>query len=132
MYLENATPAELVHSFIYGLKEPIRKHVKMSNPYTIEDAQTAALTMEERTDYQQPLQFYKNTNNRATDNFVNRDIVPMELGNVQKHWNSKGKNKYQDRGGPSQRGNANSRYNQRGRGNQYNYNKGKNPAYTGR
>jgi hypothetical protein len=51
MYLDDASAAELIHSFIYGLKEPIRKHVKMHNPITIEDAQTAALTMEERSDY---------------------------------------------------------------------------------
>jgi hypothetical protein len=93
MYLDDASSSELIHSFIYGLKEPIRKHVKMHNPITLEDAQTAALTMEERSDYQQPLNFYKNQNNRAADftSTSNRDIVPMELGNVQKHWNKKGK-----------------------------------------
>jgi hypothetical protein len=60
MYLDDASASELIHSFIYGLKEPIRKHVKMHNPNTIEEAQTAALTMEERSDYAQPLNFFKN------------------------------------------------------------------------
>ena len=49
MHLPTATTDELVHAFIFGLKDNIRTHVLLQRPTTLNDAQTQALTLVDRT-----------------------------------------------------------------------------------
>lgn len=48
MYLPQATEAEMLHAFTYGLKSHIRSHVLLHQPDTVNDAQTMALTVDDR------------------------------------------------------------------------------------
>jgi hypothetical protein len=48
MYLPTANQEELLHAFLYGLKPHIKSHVLLTNPDTVNEAQTAALTIDDR------------------------------------------------------------------------------------
>jgi t-SNARE complex subunit (syntaxin) len=48
MHLPTATQEELQHAFIYGLQGHVRSHVLLNAPSTINEAQTMALTVDDR------------------------------------------------------------------------------------
>lgn len=48
MYLPNAQEEELVHGFVYGLKETIRTMVLLQDAQTLNEAQSMALAIDER------------------------------------------------------------------------------------
>ena len=102
MYLPTATQEELVHAFVYGLKDYFRTLVQLNDPKTIK-AQTYALLIDERRVHgPQP----------QRNAVSNQDVVPMEIGNMQrggKKWVGKGKGKgWQGRNYGNQPGNRNS------------------------
>ena len=38
MQLENASDAELLHSFVYGLKDRVKAEVRLRNPTSLDEA----------------------------------------------------------------------------------------------
>jgi hypothetical protein len=75
MYLPQADASELMHAYIYGLKDHVRQHVLLSNPANLQEAFTNSLTIDERSKTNYNLQI------KSKDT---RDgIVPMELGHTQ-------------------------------------------------
>ena len=83
MHLPTASTDELLHAFVFGLRDNIRTHVLLQRPTTLNAAQTQALTLADRT-----FVFGRHTNTNASN-----DIVPMELGNMHKNHRKRNKHK---------------------------------------
>ena len=47
MSIENSNDYELLHAFIYGLKEKVRAEVQLQDPKTLEEASRLALDFDE-------------------------------------------------------------------------------------
>ena len=83
MGIDDATDQELLHAFVWGLKDRIRAEVHLRNPRTLDEAARMALDFDELLKPQRKLGWerpHPNTYERGTGN--GSGPQPMELGSL--------------------------------------------------